>query len=93
MEKGITISDYLKTKEISPQDLKDNFKFIKRYNIDMTNYDGCPHCKDRCNQYKYPSGAWANVIHCIACDSIIITYVSDRMGGNNMDVIEVFKQK
>jgi len=93
MEKGITVYDFLKTKEITPQDLKDNFKFVKRIDIDMINHKGCPNCNNKSNFYDYPSPSWTYVNQCIACNTIMVTYITDRMGGGNTDTVDVYEQK
>lgn len=93
MKKGITILDFLQSKEITPQDLKYNFEFIKRIDIDMLQHKGCPNCNNPSERPTYPSVPWTEVYRCLACDTIMITHVTDGMGGGNTDVVDVYKQK
>lgn len=93
MEEGLSIFDFFKSKEITMQEVEDNFAFVKEYDIDMTHHKGCPHCKDTANQYSWKSEAWTGIIECIACESIILTLYSDRMGGNYTDTVRVYEQK
>ena len=93
MEAGITIFDFLETKEITSKEIEDNFQFVTEYDIDMIHYDGCPHCKDKSNQYHWKSAAWIGVTECAKCQSIILTFYSDRMGGVHTDTVRVYEQK
>jgi len=45
MEKNTTISEFLKTKEITIEELNQNFQLAEKIDVDMINYNGCPHCK------------------------------------------------
>ena len=89
----MTISEFLKSKEITPEELEDNFNFIRRINVDMIYHKGCPNCDNKLNFYNYPSSAWTSVNMCVACGTIMITYVTDRMGGGNTDRVDVYKDK
>ncbi len=93
MKPGITITNFLKSKEIDKQELDNNFNLVKTYEIDTQSHKGCPYCGDTVNQSRYPSGAWSTVAECIACQTIRITYISDRMGGCHVDTVYVYEQK
>lgn len=93
MKKELTIFDFFKSKEITADEIQENFHLVKEYDIDMTHHKGCPHCKDTINQYAWKSEPWTSVVECVACKSIILTFISDRMGGNYTDTVYVYEQK
>lgn len=93
MEKELTIYDFFKSKEITAKEIEEKFHLVTEYDIDMINHKGCPHCKNTANQYDWKSESWIGVIECVACRSIILTFFSDRMGGNHTDVVRVYEQK
>lgn len=93
MEKNITVSEFLNSKEITPTELKENFTLVKTLDIDMNRVDHCVVCNDTCNQQSFPSSPWTYVSCCHSCKYIILTFCSDRMGGNHTDTVLVYEQK
>lgn len=93
MGKEITISDFLETKQITEQDLKTNFQFVKRIDIDMIKHIGCVNCNNKSNLYAHDSPAWTHVHHCIACNTIMITFFTDRMSGVHTDTVDVYEKR
>lgn len=89
----MTPNEFFESKEIKIKELEENFHLVTQFNIDMINYEGCPHCKDTCNQTRWKSQSWTAVIQCIACKSIICIIFSDRMGGCHTDTVLVFEEK
>ena len=97
-DKGISIDAFLDSKEVKVQEIKDNFHFVKRIdNIDMIHHkieaDGCVNCGNRANSYDIKSEAWTGCTYCVKCESLMVIYFSDRMGGNHTDTVDVYEQK
>jgi hypothetical protein len=96
-ERGISINDFLKSKEIKMQEVKDNFHFVKRLDVDMTRYkceeSGCLNCGNKANSYGEKSEPWTGAIYCAKCESLMFIYFSDRMGGNHTDTVDIYEQK
>ena len=94
MNENISISDFLKTKEITVNEIKQNFKLVAEYDIDMIKIGIiCPHCKSKNNLYNWKSEPWTGVKQCIACQSIILILYQDRMAGVYTDKVMIYKQK
>lgn len=91
--KPMTIQQYLESKEIKPEELSQHFNFIKRFNMDVSGFNGCFNCGDHINVENIRTGAWTNGQWCHKCDCINIAYIQDRMGGIYTDVIDVFQEK
>ena len=92
-KKRITIDDFLESKKITQDELKQNFEFVKTIKVDTFEFKKCPNCGDVINYSKYPATSWTEVHRCIACDTIMITFMSDRMSGNYIDTIDVYKDQ
>lgn len=94
MKKGITITKYLESKQLTFEEVKKTFQLVKEIEIDSSEIkDKCIHCGDTCNQYTIPSESWTGVVQCIACGSLIFTIFSDRMSGCHTDSVFIFEQK
>lgn len=89
----MNIREFLESKEIVPEELEVNFEFVRRIDIDMIGHESCPNCNDVLNYRRYPSSSWTYVHRCIACGTIMITFVADRMGGGYLDTVDVYKDK
>jgi len=92
-KQGLSVYDFLKSKKITSKEIKEQFRLEAEYDIDMSKYKGCPHCKDTINQYRKPSEPWTGVMHCVSCSSIILIHYQDRMAGIYTDKVMVYKQK
>jgi len=92
MTPGITISKFLKAKEITTQELKDNFTLVRRIRVNMTSNKSCPNCGDTVNYFNHSGEDWTYVNSCVKCRTIMVTYVTDRMGGGNIDTVDVYEQ-
>lgn len=90
---GHGIGKFLASKATTTKELDANFVLEKKMEKDAIHTKGCLNCGDNNNQYKYPAESWTSVTHCVACDRIILVYYSDRMGGNFLDSVMVYKEK
>lgn len=94
MKQEITVSEFVNSKQITLKEVEESFQLVKEIDIDMIHHKkGCVHCGDTANQYPIPSTPWTGVIFCVACDSLLFTVFSDRMGGNYTDTVYVYEQK
>lgn len=89
----MTIREYLETKEVKPKELKDNFTLVREFDLDIFNHEGCYNCGDLRNNERLRVGSWLHGQFCRKCNSIIMVYEQDRMGGAFTDVIEVYQEK
>ena len=92
-EPRTTISEFLNTKTITEQDLKDNFNFVRMLRVDMSTHKGCPNCNNELNFYRYPAEPWTQVNRCFSCNTIMITHILDRMGGGSLDTVDIYEEK
>ncbi len=89
------IEDYLKTKEVTREELIENFKKVRRFEVNIFNHKGeCFNCGDLLNHedLKVADG-WQHAQYCYVCKSISVAYEADRQGGANMDVVEVYQEE
>lgn len=89
------ISNYLDTKRLKYEELKENFFLLRSFRKDMTHADPkvCFNCGNELNSYMEKSEPWTSVQHCVACNSLNLVIWTDRMGGVYEDTVEVYKEK
>jgi hypothetical protein len=72
------------------KDIEPNFNKIKE--TDTLNFEigKCPICgNDKIR--RFPSSAWTRTDVCYHCETIIVVYYQDRLGGALCDVIYCYK--
>lgn len=87
----MTIDEFLKSKIITEKELQEHFKLVKEVNIDAVNHKGCLNCNDMHNNRHLPAEPWAGLQYCWVCNSLIMVYYQDRMGGVYTDVVKVYQ--
>jgi hypothetical protein len=85
-----TINEFLKSKEITEDELKANFKLLTSFTIADVKERVCPNCRDTHNNKRLPAGSWTSVMHCWACNSISFIVYGDKMGGG-FDTVNIYK--
>lgn len=91
--RGITVSDFLKTKLLTFAEVKETFNLVKEIDVDFSSVKGCANCGDTANQYSVDCEPWVGARQCIACQSLVMVVFQDRMGGARTDAVFVFEQK
>ncbi len=88
----MSIKNFLETKTIHLNELSDNFIEIKRIEIDtIRNPEKCYNDID-CNvQRQYKSEPWTKIFQCDSCNTINAIIHSDRMRGNHLDAVIIYK--
>lgn len=90
----MTFNDFAKKFTVNPEtDIAPYFRLDKILDFDTHKHSGCPHCTDKLNIHRFDSVPWTGVIKCTICNSLMVVYYSDRMGGNHTDTIYVYKEK
>lgn len=94
MEKSITVTEYLRSKQLTFKEVEETFHLVKRIEIDSHEVkDKCINCENKSNKYSIDSEPWTGSYQCVACNSLIMILYSDRMGGVHTDSFFVFEQK
>lgn len=88
---GLTISKFIQSKQITKEDLDDNFVNIS----ETSGFAGksCPNCGDKINCRSYPTESWCSVRWCVKCGTISHIIHADRMDGNHHDYITIYQAK
>jgi len=86
------ISEFLTYKQITEDELKQHFTFVKSIDKDLMSHQGCPNCGNEHNCSNLPAAPWRGCIHCWNCDCIMMVYYADRMGGDYTDRVMVYKE-
>ena len=88
------VHEYVESKKIKYQEIKDNFEFIRRYEKDGgKNEDECLNCGDKLNFKWMPSEPWTSAQLCYNCDCVNFIIRPDCMGGVCEDTVEIYKGK
>lgn len=76
------------------RDIEPNLKLYRERDINyLENKGECYGCGDKLNARKIPSTAWTVVQRCIACKSLNVVIVHDRMAGIGHDTLLIFRDK
>lgn len=87
------VREYIKSKEVTREELEDNFFVSNTFTVVRGVLAECGNCKHQANTKLVPSESWTSALYCWECDSITLMTHADRMGGNHTDHYTVYTDK
>lgn len=93
----MTIKEYADAHEfvsVDETELLKHFSLFRTFDRSYFETRNCLNCDgDEKEITKLQAGSWEHAKYCASCNSIVIIYEQDRMGGTFTDVIKVYKEK
>lgn len=89
----MNITEFLESKQVKLEDLEENFTLVKTIKIEINHNKECINCGNSNNQRKIPSEPWSSLIYCGYCERLLFSIFADRMSGNTIDTILIYRNK
>ena len=90
---GMTVIQFFDSKKVTEKELNRTFRLEKKLDIDAIAETGCLSCGDHSNRRRLPSEDWTGAYQCTKCDTLVFIVFTDRMSGNHLDTVYLYKQR
>jgi ribosomal protein L37AE/L43A len=85
------ISDYVKTKDVTLEELETHFKKVREVQINEVLQEGCYSCGGFVNVDRLRAGAWLIGRYCRNCNSINLIYPKSLAG--KVERVMIYKER